>query len=200
MAGKQAAYPVTMEIGAPERVANWRPLVHWLLAVPHFIVMSVLGLIADVVVLLSWFAIVFTGKLPQGLAGMQCTYLRYSVRTYAYAGFLVEEYPPFTYSPDGADPGDGHRVRVELRPALTKRNRLTVFFRLLLVLPHLIVLTVFGIGLLLAYVAAFFAVLFTGRWPAGIRAFVVGVLDYSLRVRAYLFLLTDEFPSFGLDK
>jgi hypothetical protein len=199
MAGKQAAYPVTMEIGAPERVANWRPLVQWLLAVPHFVVVWVLGLIADVIALLSWLAIVFTGKLPSGLAGMQCSYLRYGIRTYAYAGFLVEEYPPFTYSPDGADPGDGHRVRVDLRPAFTKRNRLTVFFRLPLVIPHLVVLAVLGVGLLLAYVVALFAVLFTGRWPDGVRTYVVGVLGWSLRVQAYMFLLTDEYPPFSLE-
>jgi hypothetical protein len=46
---------------------------------------------------------------------------------------------------------------------------------------------------------AFFAVLFTGRWPDGLRSFLLGVMRWALRVEAYLLLLTDEYPPFSLD-
>jgi hypothetical protein len=50
-----------------------------------------------------------------------------------------------------------------------------------------------------ALVIAFFAVLFTGRWPEGLRSFVVGVMRWGTRVNAYLLLLTDKYPPFSLD-
>ena len=90
-----SSFPATFSFDPPERVANWRPLVNWLLAIPHLIVLNVLQTVSNVVGLISWFAIVFTGKLPEGLATFQAMYLRYTLRTYTYVGFLREEYPPF---------------------------------------------------------------------------------------------------------
>ena len=87
-----------------------------------------------------WLMILFTGKLPDGLANLQVLYLRYQVRAYTYVLFMREEYPPFSFDSTAADPGDDPRVRVDIRPQLTDRNRLTAFFRIILVIPHLVVL------------------------------------------------------------
>jgi Domain of unknown function (DUF4389) len=193
------AYPATLEIDRADRIANWRPIVHWLLAIPHFIVLYVLGVVAEVVSIIGWFAIVFTGKLPEGLANLVCLYVRYNNRAVAYAGFLREEYPPFTFETIPSDPDTYPPVRTGFVPELEDRNRLTVGFRLILVIPQLIVLSVLGFVAFLAFVIAFFAVLFTGRWPEGLRTFVVGVMGWSTRVSAYLYLLTDEYPPFSLD-
>ena len=65
-------------------------------------------------------------------------------------------------------------------------------------IPQIIVLAALGIALFFVGVIAFFAVLFTGRWPAGMREFVLGVGRWWLRVEAYLVLLTDEYPPFTL--
>src|SRR6476660_8168919 len=100
------SYPATLTFDPPEKIANWRPLVAWLLAIPHFIVLYVLGLVAEVVGIISWFGILFTGSLPEGLANVQVMFMRYVLRTYTYAGFLKEEYPPFTFATTAADPGD----------------------------------------------------------------------------------------------
>ena len=62
MAGEGAAYPATLTFTPPAKIANWRPLVNWLLAIPHYIVLYFLGLVASVVAIISWFAIVFTGS------------------------------------------------------------------------------------------------------------------------------------------
>jgi hypothetical protein len=194
-----ASYPATLTFDPPEKVANWRPLVHWLLAIPHFIVLYGLNLVSEVVGFVSWFIILFTGKLPPGLANLQVLYLRYSRRTYAYAAFLMEEYPPFTFDMTPSDPGDYPRLRVDVIPELENRNRLTVAFRILLVIPQFIVLAVLGLAALVALIVAFFAVLFTGTWPAGLRDFVLGVMRWSLRVQAYFGLLTDVYPPFALD-
>lgn len=193
------AYPATLEIDRADRIANWRPIVQWLLAIPHFIVLSFLNLVAEVVSIIGWFAIVFTGKLPEGLANLVCLYVRYNNRAVAYAGFLREEYPPFTFETVPADPGTYPPVRTGFVPELEDRNRLTVGFRFILVIPQLIVLSVLGLLAFLVFVIAFFAVLFTGRWPEGLRTFVVGVMRWSTRVTAYFYLLTDEYPPFSLE-
>jgi hypothetical protein len=151
------------------------------------------------VAIIGWFAIVFTGKLPDGLANLICLYVRYNNRTMAYAAFLREEYPPFTFETVPADPGTYPPVRTGFVPELEDRNRLTVGFRFILVIPQLIVLSVLGLVAFLAAVIAFFAVLFTGSWPEGLRTFVVGVMRWSTRVSAYFYLLTDEYPPFSLD-
>src|SRR5690606_34717105 len=143
-----------------------------------------------------WFAILFTGKDLEGLQSLRMLHLRYMMRTTTYATFLVEEYPPFTFPTTGADPGDVARVRVDITPEVEGRNRLTVFFRLILALPHLIVLAVLTLASVVCVVIAFFAVLFTGRWPDGLRGFVVNVMRWQVRLQAYMALLTDEYPPF----
>lgn len=193
------SYPATLTITTPEKVANWRPLVHWLLAIPHFAVLYVLGLVSAVVAVISWFAILFTGKLGRGLTGFQSMYLRYMQRTYAYAGFLTEDYPPFGFGTVPTDPGDYQTVKSDFQPEAEDRNRLTSFFRVILVIPHAIVVSILSFVAYVVMVIAFFAVLFTGKWPEGLRRFVVGVLRWNLRMQAYFLLLTDEYPPFSLD-
>jgi hypothetical protein len=121
------------------------------------------------------------------------------MRTYSYILFLREEYPPFTFATTPTDPGDDPRVRVDVQPALTDRNRLTVFFRLILAIPQLIVLAVLGIAASVVVFISFFVVLFTGRWSPGMRDFVIKVARWHVRVLAYSSLLTDMYPPFALD-
>jgi Domain of unknown function (DUF4389) len=192
------SYPATLTFEAPEKIANWRPLVQWLLVIPHLIVLYVLQLVAEVVGIISWFVILFTGALPEGLANVQAMYMRYALRTYTYAGFLREEYPPFTFATTPSDPGDDARVRVDFQPQLTDRNRLTVGFRLILAIPSAIAFLALSIASAVVHLIAFFAVLFTGRYPAGMRDFVMNVWRWWLRLEAYVLLLTDDYPPFEL--
>ena len=199
MQANSAPYPATLTLDPPEKIANWRPLVNWLLAIPHFVVLYGLGILSQAIGLVSWFVILFTGSLPEGLANLQVMYMRYSTRTSLFAAFMKEEYPPFTFSTTSADPGDDSRVRVEITPQLTNRNRLTTAFRIILVIPQVIVLAFLFLGAAVSVLIALFAVLFTGRWPEGLRDFVVNVMRWGLRVQAYFLLLTDEYPPFALD-
>ena len=194
-----AVYPVRVTFDPPDEVARWRPLVAWLLVIPHLIVLYFLQLVGGLFALVAWFAILFTGKLPEGLAGVMALLVRYQLRATTYSVFLQEEYPPFAFDTTVADPGDYPRVRVDVEPAFEGRNRLTVFFRYFLVLPHAIVLMLLGIVAGFAVLLAWFAVLFTKRWPAGLRTFMLGYLRWSFRVIGYGLLLTDEYPPFSLD-
>jgi hypothetical protein len=192
------SYPATLTFDPPDKIANWRPLVQWLLVIPHLVVLYVLQLVAEVVGIISWFVILFTGALPEGLANVQAMYMRYALRTYTYAGFLREEYPPFTFATTPSDPGDDPRVRIDFQPQLTDRNRLTVGFRIILAIPSAIALVVLSIASAVVHLIAFFAVLFTGRYPAGMRDFVMNVWRWWLRLQTYILLLTDDYPPFEL--
>src|SRR4051794_13579062 len=152
-----AGYPATFTFDPPERIANWRPLVNWLLAIPHFVVLYGLRIFSEVVSLISWFVILFTGALPESFANVQCMYVRYEIRVYSFAAFLREEYPPFAFTMTASDPGEDPRTRVNFQPELTDRNRLTVAFRIILVIPQLIVLSLLAIAAFICGVIGFFA-------------------------------------------
>jgi hypothetical protein len=191
-------YPATFDVQTPDKVANWRPLVQWIMAIPHFLIASVLRTVAQVVGVVSWFAILFTGKLPEGLANMTCLALRYEARTTAYAGFLYEEYPPFEFATAPADPG-GTPVSVNFVPALGGRNRLTCGLRIFWMIPAAIVTMIIWIIGSICWFISIFAVLFTGKWPAGLHAWVMKSMRASLRLNAYAFLLTDDYPPMSFD-
>ena len=94
---------VSLELPYPDARAGlnrWLPLVKWLLAIPHYIVLVFLWLAALVCVLLAWFAILFTGRYPRGLFEFVEGVFRWTTRVVGYAFVLVtDEYPPFRLSP-----------------------------------------------------------------------------------------------------
>jgi hypothetical protein len=83
-----------------ERDLNrWLPLVKWFLAIPHYIVLVALGLLAFFCGIIAWFAILFTGRYPEGLFGIVESVIRWANRVTAYAFLLVtDRYPPFSFS------------------------------------------------------------------------------------------------------
>jgi hypothetical protein len=194
-----SSYPITFTYDPPETVARWRPLVNWLLAIPHFILLYVLGIAAGGLALVSWVLILFTGRQPEWIVNVEALYLRYQMRVTMYVLFMQDEHPPFGVVAAATDPGDAPRVRVDVVPQLDGRNRLTTFFRYLVALPNAIVFMFVALAAAVVTLIAFFAVLFTGRWPAGMRDFVIGVERWSVRLNGYLFLLTDQYPPFSLN-
>jgi hypothetical protein len=75
---------------------RWLPLVKWLLAIPHYIVLFFLFILVIVATIVSWFAILFTGTYPRGLFDFVVGVMRWAMRVWAYAWLLVtDEYPPF---------------------------------------------------------------------------------------------------------
>jgi hypothetical protein len=78
-----------------------------------------------------------------------------------------------------------------------RRSRLTTFFRSLLAIPHFFFAAVYGIAFYVVYIIAWFALMFTGRWPAGLYEFAGGFLRYITRLSAYLYLGVDDYPPFS---
>ena len=108
----------------------------------------------------------------------------------AYTALFRDEYPPF---------GDGrYPAGLEVTPPDAPRDRLSVAFRLILAIPHLIVMWVLGFAWGITTVIAWFAILLTGRYPSGLYDFGIGVFQWSTRLEAYLRLLRDEYPPFSL--
>jgi hypothetical protein len=88
-----------------------------------------------------------------------------------------------------------HPIRLIVNDDL-RRNRLTVFFRLILFIPHMIWLALWSVIAVLAYIVNWFATLFMGRSPEGLHNFLATYLRYATHVRAYLLLVADPFPGF----
>jgi hypothetical protein len=191
-------YPAALTFDPPATIARWRVIGNIILAIPHFFILYVLNIVAQVLAFVAWIVGVITGKVPEGIQSVIVMTLRYQTRVSLYALFLKEEYPPFTFSTEFTDPGDDPRVRVDFSPQIENRSRLTIFFRGLLVIPHLFVLFFLFIALYFVVVIGWFAVLILGRWPAGLRDFTVGMQRWGLRVNAYMYLLNDDYPPFSL--
>lgn len=78
-----------------------------------------------------------------------------------------------------------------------QRDRLTVFFRWILAIPHFIFALVYAIAFEIVWVIAWFALLFTARWPSGLYEFMSGFLRYITRLSAYVYLGVDQYPPFS---
>jgi Domain of unknown function (DUF4389) len=186
-------YPVRFDVEYPERLSRWKIFVKWLLAIPHFIIVYLLQAVNYVLVLIAFFSILFTKKWPRGLFDFSVQIQRWSANVFVYAITLQrDEYPPFS--------GEAGQYPVTLEVDYREDlSRWMIFVKWLLVIPHLIVLT---FVLLAAYVVvfiAFFAILFTGRYPRGMFDFVTGAGRWTVRVNAYAaWLMTDRYPPFSL--
>jgi hypothetical protein len=90
-------YPATLEVEYPETVDRWRPLVHWLLIIPFYVVAYVLVVVAEIVAFIAVFVILFTAKLPEGMFDLILIPFRWMLRAQVYFYFLVTQYPPWTW-------------------------------------------------------------------------------------------------------
>ena len=186
-------YPVVYDVEYPERLSHWKPLVKWLLAIPHIIIVYLLSIVMQVLQLIAFFAILFTKKWPRGLFDFALQIQRWTSNTYIYAfGLLRDEYPPFS----GESGEYALTLEIEYDDNL---SRWQIFVKWLLALPHYLVLAVLWLAAAFAILIAFFAILFTGRYPRGLFDFLVGTMRWTTRVQAYAFwLMTDRYPPFRL--
>jgi hypothetical protein len=190
-------YPVDLRLEAPHEVARWRPLVHWLLAIPHLFVLGILQYAASALAVVSWVIILVTGSLPLGIARFQVMVLRYQTRVYSYAYWLREPYPAFAFDMEIEDP-QTDPVRVDVAVQLEGRNRLTVALRFLWIIPAALFGAVVVFGLAAILFVSFFVVIVTGRWQEGLRKFVIDATRLLLQISAYWYLLVDDYPPFAL--
>lgn len=194
----ESSYPVRLEFIGGHEVNRWRPLFHWLLAIPHFVVLWILGFVASVCLFVAFFTVLFTRAIPDSIFGVVVMIYRYSWRVTSYVLWMREDYPPFDFTSTANDNEMDPPTRLQIEyPA--QLARFAPLYKWLLALPHFFVLWLLALGAIFIGIWAFFAVLFTGRYPAGARDYLVGVQRWTLRVQAYAGFLRDEYPPFSLD-
>ncbi len=190
-------YPAQLDFSGDLHMARWRPLVQWLLAVPHLAIASALRSLRQVLTLISLFTVLFTEQIPRPVFDMIAMSYRYEWRAMSYALFMHDDYPPFDFQPAADD--DRIEPHASLSIAYPEHlDRWKPLYKWILAIPHYVVVMVLGVGAVLAFLAGLVAVVATGTYPQAIRDFLVGVYRYTLRVEAYAGLLTDIYPPFRL--
>lgn len=94
--GGSEPYPVAFQLDYPTRLSRLLIFVKWLLVIPHLIILYVIGAIAGIALVIAWFAILFTGRMPRGLHDFVTGYHRWLYRAMTYLLLLTDAYPPFT--------------------------------------------------------------------------------------------------------
>ncbi|MEP7367710.1 MAG: DUF4389 domain-containing protein [Acidobacteriota bacterium] len=188
------AYPFALEVDDPAPQSRLTVFFRILMVIPHAIVISLLFLVVEVITLVAWLVILITGKYPDGMMGFVLNTLHWVARYTGYAWLLTGKYPPFALGPD-----DSYPVRLSGSGQVDGRNRVTVFFRMLMIIPHIIVFYFLNLALSVVLLISWFAALFTGMVPAGLHTFLAGGLRWQTRIGAYMLLLTDQYPPFSLN-
>jgi hypothetical protein len=187
-------YPVTFKADYVEKRSRLTTFFRLILAIPHFIAVFFYFLAAEIVVIISWFALLFTGRYPQGMYDFVAGALRYQTRVYGYASLLSDEYPPFS-----GDPATPYPVDLSIGPPKAEYSRMKVLFRLILAIPVLIVQYAMQIVAQVGAFLAWFAIVVLGRQPKGLQDMIVLGLSYQQRATSYFALLTEDWPPFTDD-
>jgi Domain of unknown function (DUF4389) len=158
-----------------------------ILAIPHLIFVGLWGIAAYFALIIAWFAALFTGRVPLALHVFMADWLRYSTRVTAYTLLLSNPFPPFSAA--GDYPID---ARIDDGEA---QSRLTVFFRLILAIPALILASVFqSVNQVVAFLSWFYILIF-GRMNEGMENLNAWLLRYEVQTYGYIMLLTPRYPS-----
>ncbi|MEA3502451.1 MAG: DUF4389 domain-containing protein [Actinomycetota bacterium] len=206
------SYAARLDIDYPEKLDRVTSFFRMIWIIPIAIILSLLSAVANWSVVTetgetitrssggiagglfaaTMLMIVFRERYPRWWFDFAREFVRFTARIWAYAFLLTDQYPSTV---------DEQSVHLEIDYPDVERdlNRWLPLVKWLLVIPHFIVLVVLAIGAIFAIFIAWFAILFTGRYPRGLFDFVVGVSRWGLRVEAYaLLLVTDQYPPFSL--
>jgi hypothetical protein len=205
-----SSYPLTFDVEYPDRPLDRASSAFRIFTViPIAIVLATLGTVSfssssgedytgfaasggGLLFLPPLLMILFRQKYPRWWFDWNRELLRFTNRVYAYGLLLSDKYP-------STDEHQYVGLEMTYPDARNGLNRWLPLVKWLLAIPHYVVLFLLSIGAFFAVIGAWFAILFTGRYPRGIFDYVVGVMRWSNRVAAYAFLLvTDEYPPFRL--
>jgi hypothetical protein len=216
--GQAGSYPVDLELPAePEPHGRWWILVRLPLALPALLLTAALGsapsfgyskgqeqyggggggLIVGVA-FLGWFASLATAEMPRGLRDAGAYAAGYRAQAFAFLLLVTHRYPNSdpTAMLEGLERPALHPVRIVGEAADLRRSRLTVFFRLLLAIPHIVWLLLWAIAVFLVVIVQWFVTLFTGRPAEGLQRFLARFVRYAFHVYAYIVLAANPFPGF----
>ena len=211
MADDKKPYPASLSIDYPDRELNrLTSFFRLIVIIPIGILLCLVsgaawrsgddkGCVAvfsagGVLFLATVLMLVFRRKYPRWWFDWNIALTKFSTRVSSYLALLRDEYP-------STDEEQSVHIGIAYPDARKDLNQWLPLVKWLLAIPHYIVLFFLGIAAFFVVIVAWFAILFTGRYPKGLFDFVVGVMRWSLRVSAYAVLLTtDRYPPFSLSE
>lgn len=177
------------DVAYPGRHKRWLLFFRAFLVIPHVLVLWFLLIALNLATTVAWWAILITGRYPEGMWSFSMSILQWVARVRAYSIGLRDEYPPFG---DGAYP-------MTFRLAHPGRQaRWLLFLRTWLILPHFFCLAFVGFIAGIVQIVAWLSVLILGRMPRGMFSFLVGAERWLFRALMYAYMLTDTYPPFSL--
>lgn len=182
--------PIRLEVTDELRRSRLTVFFRLALAFPHLVWLSLWGILAFVVVVINWFAVVFNGAAPSWAHRFLAAFLRYQTHVFAFLYLVANPFPGFV--------GAAGSYPVELHVAeRVQQSKWKGFFRLVLAFPALLLAGAFSQALLVVAVLGWFASLFTGEMPRGLRNLGALALRYTGQTYGYFFLLTEGYPYSG---
>jgi Domain of unknown function (DUF4389) len=187
MTGQEEPAPVLVAFAGPAPQSRLSVLFRVFMVIPHLFILWALAVAAYVIAMIGWFGALFTGRIPVFAADYLTGFLRWQTRVSGYAILLTGAYPPFTT--DDAD----YPIAVAVRPG--RLNRLAVLFRIVLLVPAWIMLSVIAYGAftVVAFVS-WLIVLASGQMPASLYWALAAAVRYQTRVLGYSLMLTSAYP------
>jgi Domain of unknown function (DUF4389) len=161
-----------------------------ILAIPHLVIAGVWRYLVEILAVVQWFIVLFTGKRNEGIWNLQHSWLAYYSRVIGYVDLLFDPYPAFA---SAAGPAPVRSAMVFEESA----NRLTCALRIIWIIPALIIGVFVGIGGAVVILISWFAIVITGKQSRGMWDFVLKVARYTLLLESYCWLMTDVYPKFG---
>ena len=165
------------------------------IALPHGFLLIFMSIASSFVGIINFWSILITGKMIRSMFDFQLNLMRWSLRVNARLMNLSDGYPAFGMTHNDAD------VVLDIEYPETS-NRVSVLLRAMfgiwyVLIPHAFLLFFLQIGVMFVRMIAFWAVLFTGKYPEGMHAYMVGVIRWNIRVSAFMSYLTDTYPPFS---
>jgi hypothetical protein len=182
--------PISIEVHDDLRRSRLTVFFRLLLAFPHFVWLTLWGVLSFFAAIASWAVTLVRGQPPVTLHRFLSAYLRYQTHVYAFITLVVNPFPGFA----GAAGSYPAEVAID---APRRQNRWTVGFRLILALPTWLLASAYGSVLWPVAVFGWFAALVTGRMPRSLRNTGAQAIRYTAQAYGYLYLLTDAYPYGG---
>ena len=183
----EASTPLEVRFGTSRPQRRVTIFFRFILVIPQALVVGVLGYAVYFVMILGWFAALFTGRLPGGFAKFITGWIRWATRVGAYGYLMTDVYPPFSLDPDPNYP-------VDVAVTTGRLNRAAVFFRIILVVPAYVIYTVLAWGWAVLSFFFWIITLVTGQMPDSIFGATAAVLRYVARTLAYFSMVTSVYP------
>jgi hypothetical protein len=166
------------------------------IALPHALALIFLLIGSMFINIIAFWAILITGKFPEGMFNYQLNLQRWSLRVNSRLMNLSDGYPAFGLSAQDSN----IMIEVERQESYSRLSVLgrQMFGFLYVYFPHMFCLVFLQIGVMLVRLIAFWAVLITGKYPKGMHDYMVGVMRWTFRVNLYMSFMTDKYPPFSM--